>query len=123
MHEDKPGNLEREVHHSFGDVEGGFSEADLVCEEVFDCAEINHAQMEPHAALAEYDAERDRLTLHSVTQVPFLCAFDAGALPRHGQFADPRHQTICRRRLRCPDGDIELRDRCGICWPARPAAR
>jgi 4-hydroxybenzoyl-CoA reductase subunit alpha len=27
--------------------------------------------MEPHAALAEYDAERDQLTLHSVTQVPF----------------------------------------------------
>lgn len=71
LHDDKPGNLEREVHHSFGDIEDGFSEADLVREDVFDCAEINHAQMEPHAALAEYDAERDRLTLHSVTQVPF----------------------------------------------------
>ena len=27
--------------------------------------------MEPNAALAEYDPERDRLTLHSVTQVPY----------------------------------------------------
>jgi len=71
IHDNKSGNLEREVHHSFGDVAAGFGEADLVREEVFDCAEINHAQMEPHAALAEYDPERDRLTLHSVTQVPF----------------------------------------------------
>lgn len=71
LHDNKPGNLEREVHHVFGDVDAGFAEAALVQEQVFDCAEINHAQMEPHAALAEYDAERDRLTLHSVTQVPF----------------------------------------------------
>ncbi len=71
LHDKKPGNLEREVHHSFGDVADGFDKADLVHSEVFECAEINHAQMEPHAALAEYDTERDRLTLHSVTQVPF----------------------------------------------------
>lgn len=71
LHDDKPGNIEREVHHSFGDPEAGFAAADLVREETFICAEINHAQMEPHAALAEYDPERDRLTLHSVTQVPF----------------------------------------------------
>ncbi|KUJ85449.1 4-hydroxybenzoyl-CoA reductase subunit alpha [Ruegeria marisrubri] len=71
LHEGKPGNLEREVHHTFGDVAAGFQEAELVREETFDCAEVNHAQMEPHAALAEYDAERDRLTFHSVTQVPF----------------------------------------------------
>jgi len=71
LHEGKSGNIEREVHHEFGDPEAGFAQAALVREESFDCAEINHAQMEPHAALAEYDPERDRLTLHSVTQVPF----------------------------------------------------
>ncbi len=71
LHDNKPGNLEREVHHAFGDVTQGFADADLVHEEVFDCAEVNHAQMEPHAAMAEYDPERERLTLHSVTQVPF----------------------------------------------------
>lgn len=71
LHADKPGNLEREVHHTFGSVSNGFAEADLVREEVFDCAEINHAQMEPHAALAEYEPIRERLTLHSVSQVPF----------------------------------------------------
>ncbi len=71
LHEDRPGNIEREVHHEFGDVAAGFARADLVREERFRCAEVNHAQMEPHAALAEYDAERGRLTLHSVTQVPY----------------------------------------------------
>ncbi|MCK4861777.1 MAG: 4-hydroxybenzoyl-CoA reductase subunit alpha, partial [Rhodobacteraceae bacterium] len=71
LHDNKPGNLERDVHHTFGDVDASFDKADLITEEVFDCAEINHAQMEPHAALAEYDPERKRLTLHTVSQVPF----------------------------------------------------
>ncbi|MCP4079772.1 MAG: molybdopterin-dependent oxidoreductase, partial [Planctomycetaceae bacterium] len=71
LHEDKAGNLEREVHNEFGDAAAGFEDAALVSEETFQCAEVNHAQMEPHSALAEYDFERNRLTLHSVTQVPF----------------------------------------------------
>jgi 4-hydroxybenzoyl-CoA reductase subunit alpha len=71
LHDDKPGNLEREAHHEFGDVAAGFAAADLVSSERFLCAEVNHAQMEPHAALADYDPERGRLTLHSVSQVPY----------------------------------------------------
>ena len=71
LHENKPGNLEREVHSEFGDVDEGFETADIIREETFDCAEVTHVHMEPHASLAEYDVERDRVTLHSVTQVPF----------------------------------------------------
>ena len=71
LHDDKPGNIEREVHHQFGDPAAGFAAAALVREATFKCAEVNHVQMEPHAALAEYDVSRDRLTLHSVSQVPF----------------------------------------------------
>jgi 4-hydroxybenzoyl-CoA reductase subunit alpha len=71
LHADKPGNLEREVKHAFGDVDAGFGAADLVREAEFRYAEVTHAQMEPDAALAEYDAERNRLTLQSVTQVPY----------------------------------------------------
>ncbi|HET9019453.1 MAG TPA: molybdopterin cofactor-binding domain-containing protein, partial [Acetobacteraceae bacterium] len=51
LHDDKPGNVERAVHHRFGDVEAGFAAADLVREQVFRCAEIAHAQMELNAAL------------------------------------------------------------------------
>ncbi len=71
LHDDKPGNIEREVHHEFGSAEAGFAEADLIREETFSCAEVHHAMMEPNATLAEYDPERARLTLHSCTQVPF----------------------------------------------------
>jgi 4-hydroxybenzoyl-CoA reductase subunit alpha len=71
LHDDRPGNLEREVHSEFGDVDAGFKAAEIVREETFDCAEVTHVHMEPHASLADYDVERDRVTLHSVTQVPF----------------------------------------------------
>ena len=71
LHEDKKGNIEREVEHAFGDVDGGFAAADLVREAEFHYAEVTHAQIEPDAALAEYDAARNRLTLQSVTQVPY----------------------------------------------------
>ncbi len=71
LHEDKPGNIEREVHHVFGDPEAGLAEADLVESARFSFAEINHAQMEPHAAVAEWMPGREELIFHSVTQVPF----------------------------------------------------
>ena len=71
LHADKPGNIEREVEQTFGDVQAGFARADLVREERFHYAEVTHAQLEPDAALAEYDAARGELTLQSVTQVPY----------------------------------------------------
>ncbi len=71
LHANKPGNIEREVDQAFGDVDRGFAVAHLVREERFRYAEVTHAMMEPNAALADYDAERGRLTLHSVTQVPY----------------------------------------------------
>jgi 4-hydroxybenzoyl-CoA reductase subunit alpha len=71
LHDDKPGNLEREVEQEFGAVDAGFAASDHVREERFHYAEVTHAQMEPNATLAEWDAERGRLTLHSTTQVPY----------------------------------------------------
>lgn len=71
LHDNKPGNIEREVHNEFGDVAAGFGAADLVCEETYDCAEVHHAMMEPNAALATWDNERRHLTLWSVSQVPY----------------------------------------------------
>lgn len=71
LHENKPGNLEREVHHEFGDVSQGFAGADLVREERISCAEVNHAQIEPHACLADFDALTGRLAVQSVSQVGY----------------------------------------------------
>ena len=71
LHDNKPGNVEREVHHQFGDVGQGMAAADLVQEERFSCAEINHAQIEPHASLAEFDPLTGRLTVQTVSQVGY----------------------------------------------------
>ena len=71
LHDNKPGNLERAVHHTFGDVDAGFEDADLVREVTIDCAEVNHAQIEPHAALADFDPLTGGLTMQSVSQVGY----------------------------------------------------
>ena len=71
LHDDKPGNVEREVHNEFGDVEAGFAAADLIREQSFHYEELAHAQMEPDCALASWDAGTGRLTLQSVSQVPY----------------------------------------------------
>lgn len=71
LHEKKPGNLEREVTFDLGDVQGGFAAASLVREATYNCAEVCQNQMEMHAALAHYDGQRDRLTVHASTQVPY----------------------------------------------------
>jgi len=71
LHANKPGNIERAVHHRFGDVDAGFAAADLVREQTYRCAEVAHAQMELNAALVDYDPAAERLTIHSTTQVPY----------------------------------------------------
>jgi 4-hydroxybenzoyl-CoA reductase subunit alpha len=71
LHERKPGNLERDVLFELGNVEQGFASADLVREETYNCAEVCQNQMEMHAAVAHYDAVRDRMTVHASTQVPY----------------------------------------------------
>ena len=71
LHDTKPGNLERDVFFELGAVEEGFAAADLVREGTYNCAEVCQNQMEMHAALADYDAVRDRMTVHASTQVPY----------------------------------------------------
>jgi 4-hydroxybenzoyl-CoA reductase subunit alpha len=71
IHVHRPGNVERDVLFELGSVEQGFAEADLVREASYNCAEVCQNQMEMHAAVADYDRERDRLTVHASTQVPY----------------------------------------------------
>src|SRR3990172_3485270 len=68
IHDDRPHNIEKEYHHSFGNVEEALAQADVVRSEHFVCSEVTHAAMEPHSTLAHY--QRDgRLTVWSSTQV------------------------------------------------------
>jgi 4-hydroxybenzoyl-CoA reductase subunit alpha len=71
LHDKKPGNLERDVLFELGSIEQGLGEADLVREGTYNCAEVCQNQMEMHAAVAEYDAVRERMTVHASTQVPY----------------------------------------------------
>ena len=70
IHDDRPNNIEKDYHHSFGNVEEALAQADVVRSEHFVCSEVTHAAMEPHSTLAHY--QRDgRLTVWSSTQVPY----------------------------------------------------
>ncbi len=71
IHEHRPHNIERDVLFELGDVAAAFAGADLIREGVYNCAEVCQNQMEMHAALADYDAVRDRITVHASTQVPY----------------------------------------------------
>src|SRR5262245_7907925 len=71
IHERRPHNIERDVLFELGDVEAAFAGADLVREGIYNCAEVCQNQMETHAAIADYDAVRERMTVHASTQVPY----------------------------------------------------
>jgi 4-hydroxybenzoyl-CoA reductase subunit alpha len=71
LHDNKAGNLERKVEQDFGDVDAGFAAADLVLERTYECAEVAHGQIELNATIAQWEPERERLTVQSVTQVPY----------------------------------------------------
>ena len=71
IHNRRPHNIERDVLFELGDVEAAFAGSDLVREGIYNCAEVCQNQMEMHAAIADYDAVRDRITVHASTQVPY----------------------------------------------------
>jgi 4-hydroxybenzoyl-CoA reductase alpha subunit len=70
IHEYGPhGNVHKEVSFDFGDVEGGFAEADHVREDTFFFEGNTHLPMEQHAAVASFGPD-GKLTLWSATQTP-----------------------------------------------------
>src|SRR5881296_747998 len=67
--EAKRANVFKEVHLSFGDLEGGFAAADHVRDDWFFFEGNTHAPIESHSAVASYGPD-DKLTLWTATQVP-----------------------------------------------------
>ena len=65
----RPANVFKDVHLSFGDVEGGFARADRVREDWYFFEGTTHAPLETHASVASYDGD-GKLTLWTCTQVP-----------------------------------------------------
>ncbi|MBB2943640.1 CO/xanthine dehydrogenase Mo-binding subunit/aerobic-type carbon monoxide dehydrogenase small subunit (CoxS/CutS family) [Actinoplanes lutulentus] len=64
-------NVIGELHAGIGDVEAGFAAADVVYEETFRTARVQHASLETHGAVGWLDDD-GRLVLRSSTQTPFL---------------------------------------------------
>ncbi len=65
------GNIHKLIDLEFGDVEAGFTEADVVREDLFFFEGSTHLPMEQHAAVADWSPLPDgKLTLWSATQTP-----------------------------------------------------
>src|SRR6266576_2858573 len=69
------GNIHKAVSYEFGDIEGGFAEADYVREDWFFYEGNNHAPIEAHACVAQWepnpsDPVGGKITLWSSTQTP-----------------------------------------------------
>jgi 4-hydroxybenzoyl-CoA reductase alpha subunit len=70
IHDDtKRGNIMKEVHLNFGDLDEGFAEADLVREDTYFFEGTTHAPMEEHACVADAAAD-GKVTLWTSTQTP-----------------------------------------------------
>lgn len=65
-------NISFAIKKEFGDVEKAFVECDAVFEDRFYSQPVNHAPLEPHAALAQFDPLNGELTIWSSTQIPFF---------------------------------------------------
>ncbi len=72
IHDGIKNNTSFFIEKEFGDVEKAFSESFAVYEDTFYSQPVNHAPLEPHAALARFDPLNGELTLWSSTQIPFF---------------------------------------------------
>ncbi|QJP15583.1 molybdopterin-dependent oxidoreductase [Starkeya sp. ORNL1] len=63
-------NIVAEMHGHVGDVDAGFSEADLIHEGTYATQRVQHAHLETHGSIGWMDGEV--LTLRTSSQVPFL---------------------------------------------------
>lgn len=69
IHDERPGNIEKEYHHVFGNPARGFTEADVIVEDTFLHPRVAQAAMEPHGTVARHDGE-SHFTLWTSTQTP-----------------------------------------------------
>ncbi len=71
IHPKTPNNTPFTYNYSHGDLERGIRESDVVVEDTFTLQRQAHCCLGTAGIIADFDAD-GRLTLHSLTQVPFL---------------------------------------------------
>ena len=69
--EGKPTNIASHVSYSRGDVEEGFAAADIIVERAWRSATMHQGYIEPHATLAQFDAQSGELEVWTSTQGQF----------------------------------------------------
>jgi 4-hydroxybenzoyl-CoA reductase subunit alpha len=72
VHEDVPNNVSISIRKEFGEGEKAFEKCDFVFEDTFYSQAVNHAPLEPHAAVAQFDPLRGEIVIWSSTQIPFF---------------------------------------------------
>jgi len=72
IHEGIKNNTSFAIKKEFGDVKKAFAESDAIFEDTFFSQAVNHAPLEPHAAIAQYDPLKGEVTIWSSTQIPFF---------------------------------------------------
>ncbi len=99
LHEEAGTNVLVAREFKRGDADAAFAAAPVRVAGRFRMHRKTPVAIEPRACLAEYDAGRDALTLHSATQVPGIVARCAGGGARYAGPAHARHRARCRRRF------------------------
>ncbi len=72
VHDDVPNNISASIYKEFGEGEKAFDDCDEVFEDTFYSQAVNHAPLEPHAAVAQFDPLRGEMVIWSSTQIPFF---------------------------------------------------
>jgi 4-hydroxybenzoyl-CoA reductase alpha subunit len=72
IHEGVRNNTSASIRKEWGDVEAAFARSEHVFEDSFYSQAVNHAPMEPHAALAQCDPQSGDLTIWTSTQIPYF---------------------------------------------------
>lgn len=71
VHEEVKNNISYRFAKSYGDTEKGFRESDYIREDTFRTSPINHAPMEPHGIVSQWNSN-GTLTVWADVQTPFL---------------------------------------------------
>ncbi|MFH1844755.1 MAG: molybdopterin cofactor-binding domain-containing protein [bacterium] len=79
IHERHPDNILHEYDYSHGDIATGEQESDLIIEDTFSLHFVTHCCLGVSGCLAAFDPQGE-LTVHSLTQVPFLYKKDIAAV-------------------------------------------
>ncbi|RJP36255.1 MAG: xanthine dehydrogenase family protein molybdopterin-binding subunit, partial [Phycisphaerales bacterium] len=75
IHSQTPDNTPFRYDYAHGDVDRGVAESDVIVEETYQTQRVAHCCLATSGLIAEFDAG-GRLTLYSLTQVPFLYQHD-----------------------------------------------